>query len=267
MFARIAVSVLCLLTAACGTLQIDRATTTETTQASAAQAQDPAKATPEWHCNATIIEACSCPMFCQCYFSDKPASHPGCCPPGSDPKDAPRYCRFNNAYKVNKGKYGDVSLDGAKFWVSGDLGGDFSDGEMNWAICHFDPAVKKEQREGIEVVLKALYPVRWQSFTVGEDKSVEWNGGKDKSTAKLDGGKAAETVLVKNKGMTDEPIVMHNLRYWGAPRNDGFVMMQNDVVAYRLGKQPYEYKRTNGFMITFDISSKDAAPGGPAKGY
>ena len=33
----------------------------------------PAKA--EWAVNATAIEACSCPMFCQCYFNTKPAAH------------------------------------------------------------------------------------------------------------------------------------------------------------------------------------------------
>src|SRR5512134_2964009 len=30
---------------------------------------------PAWNMNATIIEACSCPMFCQCYFNSKPAEH------------------------------------------------------------------------------------------------------------------------------------------------------------------------------------------------
>ena len=36
-------------------------------------------ATPaaDWAMNATVIEACSCPMFCQCYFNTKPASHGG----------------------------------------------------------------------------------------------------------------------------------------------------------------------------------------------
>src|SRR5438552_4671917 len=82
-----------------------------------------------WDFNATIIEACSCPMFCQCYFNAQPADHPGCCPPNSDPKAAPRYCRFNNAFHVNHGSYGPTKLDGSKFWVAGDLGGDFSKGE------------------------------------------------------------------------------------------------------------------------------------------
>ena len=97
----------------------------------------PAVVAAEWHMNATIIEACSCPMFCQCYFNAKPADHVGCCPPGSDPKSA--------------------------------------------------------------------------------------------------------------------------------PRNDGFVLMANEVEAYRAGDKPWEFKGTNGFMITFDIASTDA--GGGKKGY
>jgi hypothetical protein len=32
------------------------------------------------------------------------------------------------------------------------------------------------------------------------------------------------------------------------------------VEAYRLGPNAFEYKGTNGFMITFDITSKDVAP-------
>jgi hypothetical protein len=35
--------------------------------------------------------------------------------------------------------------------------------------------------------------------------------------------------------------------------------MTNEVEAYRLGENAFEFKGTNGFMITFDISSKDVA--------
>jgi hypothetical protein len=71
-----------------------------------------------WNMNATIIEACSCPMFCQCYFNAQPAAPGGHEGHGSNE----HFCRFNNAFKVNKGSYGTVKLDGAKFWVAGDLG-------------------------------------------------------------------------------------------------------------------------------------------------
>ena len=44
-----------------------------------------------WHFNGTVIEACSCPMFCQCYFNTEPASHPE--------HGGEHYCKFNMAYK------------------------------------------------------------------------------------------------------------------------------------------------------------------------
>ena len=77
---------------------------------------------------------------------------------------------------------------------------------------------------------------------------------------KLDGGKIAEVVLNRSPGNTDEPVVIENLKYWGTPRNDGFVMMKNEVQALRevpSGEKPFEFTGTNGFMITFDIKSDD----------
>jgi hypothetical protein len=208
---------------------------------------------PDWSLNATIIEACSCPMFCQCYFNTKPSGEHGGHGEGG------HYCRFNNAFQVNKGRYGPVTLDRAKFWVAGDLGGDFSMGQMDWAVLHFDPAVTKEQREAITAILGQVYPVKWNSFTVEADLPMEWKAGKDRAEARLDGGKAAEVILRRFQGNTSAPIVIQNLKYWGVPRNDGFVLMPNEVEAYRLGAKAYEYKGTNGFMITIDITSKDVA--------
>jgi hypothetical protein len=72
----------------------------------------------EWAVMLDNIEACSCPTFCQCYFTGQPALHDG-------QEHAMRYCRFNNAFRVAKGHYGSTNLDGMKFWMAGDLGGDF----------------------------------------------------------------------------------------------------------------------------------------------
>src|SRR5262245_55899828 len=134
----------------------------------ASPAKDAKMAGPAWSMNATIIGACSCPMFCQCYFSTKPASHAkmsgheGHAHAGHDMGgESEHFCRANNAYRVNKGMYGSTKLDGARFWIAMDLGDDFSDGEMKWAILTFDPAVTKEQREGIKVAMSHLYPVKW----------------------------------------------------------------------------------------------------------
>lgn len=215
----------------------------------------------DWTFRATIIEACSCPMFCQCYFNSEPADH------GMGHGDMAamnhgaggHFCKFNNAYQVDKGTYGNVKLDGAKFWLAGDLGGDFSQGKMDWCVLTFDPSVTKEQREGITAIMGAVYPVKWNSFTVAPDAKMAWTASKDKATATLDGGKTAEVVL--NRGgygnVSTEPTVVKNLKYWGVPSNEGFVLMKNDVEAYRAGDKAFEFKGTNGFMITFDMSSKD----------
>jgi len=213
---------------------------------------------PAWAMNATIIEACSCPMFCQCYFNHEPAGHAGHQGGGHG---ANHFCKFNNAFKVNRGQAGGVKLDGAKFWVAGDLGADFSKGQMDWAVLHFDKAVTPEQRKGIVTVLTHLYPVKWNSFTVGDDAAMDWSYTAERAEARLDGGKVAEVVLNRApSGMNaKKPVVMTNLKYFGAPRNDGFIMMPNEVEAYRLGPKAYEFKGTNGFMITVDIDEKTAA--------
>jgi hypothetical protein len=216
---------------------------------------------PEWHMNATIIEACSCPMFCQCYFAPKPAAHAAAGEhAGHGGADAEHYCRANNVFRVNQGTYKGVKLDGAKFWLAMDLGDDFSDGTMKWSILTFDPSVTKEQREGIATILGRLYPVKWEEpIQVAADLPIEWKHEGDRAVAKLDGGKAGEVQLnaasvLRNGG---GPAVIKNLRYWGAPRHDGFVLMPNEIETYRLGPRAFEFKGTNGFMITFDINAKD----------
>jgi len=215
-----------------------------------AEAKKAAAKGPEWSMNATVIEACSCAMFCQCYFNASPGGHEG-----------HHYCKFNNAYKINHGHYGDLKLDGAKFWISGDLGGDFSKGQMDWGVMTFDKDTTKGQRDAIQTIASHLFPVKWNSMTTSEGEIV-WNASKDQAHALLDGGQTAEVQLQQPSGVNvkGEPVVIKNLKYWGAPRNDGFILMPNVMQAYRKGDKAYETKGTNGFMLTIDIDSKTAPP-------
>jgi hypothetical protein len=220
---------------------------------------------PAWSMNATIIEACSCPMFCQCYFSDKPAAHAAGGGheghEGHGGMAAEHYCRFNNAFRVNKGWHNDVKLDGAKFWVAGDLGGDFSKGQMDWAVVTFDKTMTADQRKAVGEILTHLYPVKWNSIKTTEG-DISWTASKGEAHALLDNGKSAEVKLKAsvNSNSTKESVVIKNLKYWGAPNNDGFVLMPNEVQAYRAGDKPFDFKGTNGFMITFEINANNAPP-------
>jgi Protein of unknown function (DUF1326)/Putative zinc-finger len=208
-------------------------------------------AVPKWRMNATVIEACSCPMFCQCYFNTKPAAH------HDHVKGQTHYCRGNLAYKVNNGQYGSESLKGVKFWVASDVGSDFSKGETLWAVLYFDPSVNNKQREAVQIILSELMPVKWKSFRTAEAKIDNWGFNNDSAYATLDAGKTAIIKLRRFPGITNEPVVIRNLRYWGAPRNDGFTLMPTEVQAYRVGPKAFEFKDTSGFLITFDMNSND----------
>jgi hypothetical protein len=232
------------------------------TAAALAQGQADKSAAPAWSMNATIIEACSCPMFCQCYFNTKPSAHAG-----HDGHGEEHFCRANNVFKVNKGTYGKTKLDGAKFWAAMDLGDDFSDGVVKWCVVTFDPAVTKEQREGIAAIIGNLYPFKWERpVEVAADLPIEWTHDGLKAVARLDGGKAGEVMLdgtpVARNG--NQAAVINGLKYFAAQKNDGFLLMPNTVEAYRLGPDAFEFKGTNGFMITVDIASATAAA--PSKG-
>ncbi len=206
----------------------------------------------DWAFNATIMSACSCPLFCQCFFNTQPASH------HDDHGGVEHFCRANDVFKVNNGSYGDVNLDGVKFWVANDTGGDFTQEKMGWAVLMFDSSMTTEQREAIQVIVGHLYPWEWNSFSVAKDDApLEWQVTQDGAEARLDGGKVAEVVLRRLGGLADEPVVINNLAWGAETRNDGFTLMPSEVEAYRVGEKAFEYKGTNGYMVTVDMTSED----------
>ncbi|HEY4491126.1 MAG TPA: DUF1326 domain-containing protein, partial [Acidobacteriota bacterium] len=190
-----------------------------TNESGAGNAARPAQ--PQWSMNATAIEACSCPLFCQCYFNTKPAAH-------MEHGEAMHYCRTNMAYKINRGYYGSTNLDGAKFWIAADVGSDFSSGRMEWSILFFDRVTTPLQRQAIETIVAKLFPVQWKSYSKREGIIDIWKYDHDTAHATLDGGKTAEIKLKRFPGMTSEPVILKNVKYWAAPRNDGFLLMPNE---------------------------------------
>jgi hypothetical protein len=204
----------------------------------------------DWHFNGTVIEACSCPMFCQCYFNTEPALK-------HTKHGAKHFCKFNMAYKVNKGHYGDTDLAGVKFWVAGDLGASWKDGTTEWAIVTFQPGTTDEQKAGVTTALAHIFPVKWKSFKVAEDAEIEWTATEDRAEAKLAGGTKAHTILKKWQGVGGESGILKNIAYFGAPRNTGFKMMPNEIETWKVGDEAFAYKGTTGFMITVDMKSSD----------
>jgi hypothetical protein len=196
--------------------------------------------------------------------SGQPRSSPEVGQGGERFARGPHYCRANLAYRINKGHYGATSLDGAKFWLVNDLGGDFSKGHMDWNVLYFDKKLTPAQRAGVQEIVGHLFPVSWNSNTTAEADIGTWVYDDKSAHATMDGGKTAEVKLVRTAAANGPgPVVLKNVKYWGASHNDGFIMMPNEVEAYRVGPKKFEYKGTNGFLITVDISSQPQA-GAPA---
>ena len=204
----------------------------------------------DWAMNATIIDGCSCRMLCPCIFGSPSTVGSA----ATHEHKGHRSCSFNQAFRVNKGHYGKVRLDGLKFWFAGDKG------DARTVELTFEPSATKEQREGIREFLSHFLPLEWESFTEGPDATIEWKAEAVRAEARLDGGKAAEVVLTRHAGATGEgTTVIKNMRYFAATRNDGFNILPVEIVAYRRGPTPapFEFRGTSGWTLTIDMNSKD----------
>jgi hypothetical protein len=223
-----------------------------------AAAQESATSEPDWSVTMTVMETCSCPVFCQCFFTGKP---PVDCAMNMGGNDTMTFCRFNQAYRVNHGHFGSISLDGAMFWFAGDAGDDFAHPKLPWGVLLFDSSLTMEQRSALTAILHRIHfyrPERWKSYEIGKSAFMDWFFTPDSAKASLDGGKTAEIVLRRlDGGMNDKPVTMNNMDYFGYPRNSGFLLMPNEVEAYRVGERAFEYHGTNGLVTTVEISSED----------
>lgn len=214
-------------------------------------AQAPAmKGSVPWAVNATIIDGCSCRLLCPCIFGS-PATVGSA---ATHEHEGHRFCFFNAAFRINKGHYGNVRLDGLKFWFAGDKG------DAKTVELTFEPSATTEQREGIREFLSHFLPLKWESFTEGPDANIDWKVEPVRAEAKLDGGKAAVVVLTRFSGAIREGMtVIQNMNYFAATRNDGFNILPAEITAYRRGPKPapFEFRGTSGWTITIDMNSND----------
>src|ERR1700688_754065 len=94
----------------------------------------------DFEMTASYIEACSCDMFCPCYFNTHSTNHM------DDHHMDAHFCRANLVLKVDKGHYKETKLDGAKVWLGSDLGSDWSTGKDSWVVVKFEPSARKERQ-------------------------------------------------------------------------------------------------------------------------
>lgn len=214
-----------------------------------ASSQDKAAAKPDFDITASYIEACSCDMFCPCYFNTHSTHH----------HDG-EFCRANLVLRTDKGYYKDTKLDGAKVWLATDLGSDWSTGKDSWVVIHYDPSVTPAQKTAFNDILAQLYPMKWEHADV-DTAAFMWkvDTKSGEAHAKMDNGKG-EVILERVKGddATHE-VVVHNLKYWLAQSNNGFRMWKTKHEAFEGHGHNFSYDGTNGFLITIHFSGQAKA--------
>jgi Protein of unknown function (DUF1326) len=215
-----------------------------------AATQDRPATKPDFDITASYIEACSCDMFCPCYFNTRSTHH----------HDG-EYCRANLVLRTDKGYYKDTKLDGAKVWVANDLGSDWSTGKDSWMVIHYDPAVTSAQRAAFNDILSQLYsPVKWQHTDV-DTQGFLWkvDTKTGEAHAKMNNGKG-EVILERVQGDdAGHEVVVHNLKYWLAQSNNGFRMWKSKHEAFEGRGHNFSYDGTNGFLITIHFSGQAKA--------
>jgi len=204
----------------------------------------------DFEMTASYIEACSCDMFCPCYFNTHSTNHME-----EHHMDA-HFCRANLVLKVDNGHYKETKLDGAKVWIGSDLGSDWSTGKDSWLVANFDPSVSKEQQAALLDILTQLYsaiPFQKKAVT---NTAFSWDVDTKTGVAhaKMADGKG-EVVLERVAGnKPGEEVVMRNLKYWSAQSNDGFRMWKSKHEAFEGDGHKFSYDGTNGFLITIHYS-------------
>jgi hypothetical protein len=195
---------------------------------------------PQWYLKAHIDEACSCKLFCPCYFNPSP--------------DGDR-CNFNNVFSVERGNYGDVKLDGMKVWLSGNLNGQLAKG-FDGVVLAFEPSATKQQVDGFAAVITKMYGLPIAKVDMSDRTSITVTHEPGKHVATRGDDKGHLVLMLPGPSTMDKktPPVIRNLQYFGANRNSGFVLYKG---THRFKGQGYDYsyKDRNGFTIDVEAGS------------
>src|SRR5215813_15525066 len=199
---------------------------------------------PKWRMKADYVEACSCHVFCQCYFN-KHAEHP--------------HCEFNMAVKVREGHSSSTNLTGAKYWLTGDLGDEWGTNKKGkWVVVSFDPSTTKEQRDALAPMILKTYGLEWGELKV-QEAPIEISRSADIVNATLGGGQMATMKLQREPGADGKGVVLKNVKYFGAQDNTGFELYRSLNHSANVQGHKFEYSDRNAFLISIDTHEGEGA--------
>ena len=203
----------------------------------------PHAAEPQWYIKAHIDEACSCNLFCPCYFNPEP--------------DGDR-CNFNNVFSVDKGNYGKVTLDGMKVWISGNLNGQLAKG-FDGVVLAFEPTASPEQVDAFGKAVAKVYGLPIAKVDTSDRTTINISHAPGRHVASRGDDKGHVELTLPDASAQDPKNVpvIKNLRYFAA-RNSGFNLYYG-THRYKGHGYDYAYTKRNGFTIDIEAGTPPAA--------
>ena len=102
----------------------------------------------EWSLNGTVLIACNCDWGCPCNFQARPSRG---------------FCQGGWCWDIERGRIGDVSLDGLRIALWAKWPGAIHEGGGS-AVCHFDERASDAQKAALQRLLNGELGGPWMIF-------------------------------------------------------------------------------------------------------
>lgn len=208
------------------------------TGGNAAAASEASMTANLWAIRGALTETCTCSVPCTCNFGEQPSPH--------------SYCYPFYAYHIQKGHYGDITLDDLHFG-SADL--------KNGRTMFIDERANEQQREALRVILART--IERVSATEAEAKAKEIAPRILYSAVKQEYGDRSNHLEVAGLGKfsadyvmgldQSQPVVVRNNTTW---RIRDAIKAKTTIYRVKAGKDVIDLKDTNSNQGEFEYTDK-----------
>ncbi len=195
----------------------------------------------KWNLNGTYFEACNCDIACPCVFTSAPTEGK---------------CTVLLAWHIEKGKYGDVSLDGLNVVLAAYVPGHML--KVKWDIAlYLDEKANPAQRDALTTIYggkaggepAALAPLVGKVLGV-KPVHIEFTAkGKERS---LRIPRIAEMEIAALEGAGGKEVTLENLPLTAVP-NQTTVVAKSKKLTFHDHGMDWNVSGKNGFYMPFSF--------------
>ncbi len=198
---------------------------------------------PAWSVEGRIVAVDSCAVGCPCLLGEPP-THPT--------------CQLVEIWRIDKGHYGDVILDGASFAMASEFSHPARESprEYHFVAFYIDTGASREQKQAIgEILAGAAFaefgePVEIKEVAIGLT-GMEAFGQVGKTYGGTVGDIAKIELSTIGGGSPDKPVVIEN----AAPGLPWVAVGKSSNSFYKSAGRNFHFDGTSGESARFTLSS------------